>query len=119
MKAKRIIARLLLSLVGGTALFLAVTIATGVLSTYYPYDSFAHTLLMLPSRWPRYAYVYLSPASLKPSLYFDHTASLVALIACDVAFYSLIVFSLTVLFSAARRRRVSDDPPPPPRQHSA
>ena len=114
MAAKRVIARLILSLGGGVVLFLAVSVTTGILSTYYTNNPMIYTLLMLPDRWPRYAYVYLYPGNPKPSLIFDDTASLVTLIACDVVFYSLIVYALIAAFSVVRRRKVKYDPPPPP-----
>ena len=114
MAAKRVIARLILSLVGGVVLFLAVSIATLMLPTYYTNNHTIYTLLMLPSRWPRYAYVYLYPGNPKPSLIFDDTASLLTLIACDLVFYSLIVYALIAAFSVVRRRKVKYDLPPPP-----
>ena len=104
----------MLSLVGGVILFLAVATITGITSTYFTHNPVIQTLLMLPSRWPRYAYVYLYPGHPKPSLIFDDAASLVTLIACDVVFYSLIVFGITTMLSLARRRKVKHDPPPPP-----
>jgi len=104
----------MLSLVGGVILFLAVSIITGILSTYFPRTSTIYTLLELPSRWPRYAYVYLYPGYPKPSLVFADTASLITLISCDVVFYSLIVSSFITMFSLTRRRKIKHDPPPPP-----
>jgi hypothetical protein len=115
MGAKRVIARLTLSLIGGTLLFLAVTVAGGVLSTYTD-DHTLHHLLMLPARWPRYLYHYLSPT--RPSLYFEDTASLVTLIACNIVLYGSIVYFVLWLRSFVRRRGHADAllsaPPPPP-----
>ena len=117
MGAKRVVARLTLSLFGGTILFIAVTVAGGVLSTYTD-DPALHHLLMLPARWPRYLYHYLSPASSRPSLYFDDMASLVTLIACNIALYGSIVYFGLWLWSFVRRKGRADPllsaPPPPP-----
>jgi hypothetical protein len=115
MGAKRVIARLTLSLIGGMILFLAVSVAGGVLSTYTD-DPTLHHLLMIPARWPRYLYHYLSPT--RPSLYFDDTASLVTLITCNIVLYGSLVYLALSLRAFVRRKGRSDPllsaPPPPP-----
>ena len=113
MGAKRIFGRLILSLVGGAALFISLSAITGVLSLYTE-NRTARMLLELPSRWPRYLYFYLSPASSKPSLYFSDTASLVVLIVCDILLYAGFTFLALWALSTFRRREVKYDAPPPP-----
>ncbi|HEV2761546.1 MAG TPA: hypothetical protein VGV38_01030 [Pyrinomonadaceae bacterium] len=103
--------RLLLSLVGGFVIPFLYACVAGPLSTYTD-DPRLQTLLVLPLRWPRHLYVYLSPPP-KPSLYFDDTASLVALILCDVALYAGVTYLLLTL-RALSKRRTSIGPPPPP-----
>lgn len=113
MGVKRVVARLLLSVGGGAAITVSLAVTGGVLSTYTDSPR-VKEMLALPVRWPRYVYVFLSPARPKPSLFFDDTASLVAVLAADVALYGLLTyFSLSVL-SAFRRREVRYDPPPAP-----
>lgn len=113
MGTKRAIGRVVISLAGGVILFLAITICTGVLSTYTN-NRFLRLLLEMPTRWPRYAYYYLSPAYSKPNLFFDDSASLIALLACNVALYSLIVFFGLWLLSIFRKSKDKYEPPPPP-----
>ena len=117
MGAKRVVARLALSLVGGTALFLGVAVGGGELSTYIE-DRALRELLSVTVRWPRYIYYYLSPASSKPSLYFSDTASIVTLIVCNIAFHSLIIYLALWLRSFFKKKANSKEllstPPPPP-----
>ncbi len=113
MGVKRVVARLLLSVGGGAAITLSLAVTGGVLSTYTQ-NPRTKELLALPVRWPRYVYVFLSPARPKPSLIFDDTASLVALLAADVALYALLTYFALSVFSAFRRRELPYDPPPAP-----
>jgi hypothetical protein len=113
MKVKRVFARLLLSVVGGAAITLSLAVTGGVLSTYTA-NPRAQELLALPVRWPRYVYVFLSPARPRPSLIFDDTASLVALLSADVALYGLLTYFALAMLSAFRKREVRYDAPPAP-----
>ncbi len=117
MGAKRTAARVTLSVIIGSILFLGITVAAGVLSTYT--ENFTlHTLLELPFRWPRYVYCSLPLPRSGPCLYFNDVASLVTLIACDVIFYSLMVYSALWLWSLVRSKGKAkaalSAPPPPP-----
>lgn len=112
MGARRVFKRLILSLIGGFALPFIYTIIAGPLSNYTK-DENIRRLLLLPIIWPRYAYVYFYPSRNKPPLYFDDTASLVTMLACDVAAYALVTYLLLWLFSN-RKSKLETLPPPPP-----
>jgi len=114
MRIGRAVARLSVSLLGGVALFLVVSVASGVLSTYTD-NRVLRLLLAMPTRWPRYLYVYLYPFHPKPSLYFSDTPSLVALLVCNVALYTLVVHLLLKLLPTLRRPKLEYQPPPAPR----
>jgi len=113
MGVRRVFARLLLSDLGGAAITLSLAVTGGVLSTYTR-DPRLRELLALPVRWPRYVYIFLSPARPKPSLFFQDTVSLVAVIAADVALYGLLTYFALSMLSAFRKREVRYDAPPAP-----
>ena len=105
--------RLALSIIGGVDIPFLLTITLGPLSTYTENDNIK-ALLSLPVRWPRYVYVYLYPFHPKPYLYSGDTASLVALIVCNIVFYACLTYFILVIWKYSKKP-VHAEPPPPPR----
>ena len=112
--------RLIQSLIGGVIIPLADICIAGPLSLYIQ-NRKIQIALEMPFRWPRYAYYLLSPASSKPSLYFDDNSSLIVVILCDIALYALITYIILWMLSSRKRAASLQPqllPPPPPSSFS-
>jgi hypothetical protein len=110
MRAKRVIKRLLWSLLGGILIPFCYSITMGPLSSYIESYSL-QTLLYAPIGWPKLLLYRLFPLGSFP--FTSDTSLLVYIVSCNILFYGLVTYCFLTI-RARRRIDTTEAPPPPP-----
>lgn len=108
--AKRVVKRLLWSLLCGVLIPFVYSITAGPLSAYVESDA-VRDVLYVPIGWPKLLLYRLFPIGSFPIR--NDTSLLIYIVACDIIFYGFLTFCFLTI--RARRKVKAEPAPPPPR----
>ena len=111
MGAKRVVNRLILSLLGGVLIPFCYAITSGPLSTYTE-NRAIHDLLYVPIGWPKLLLYRLFPIGSFP--FSSDMSLLLYMIGCNILFYAIVTYSFLLIRSYRSANKDERLPPPPP-----